>query len=70
MNKKAITKLSEDFDRVQRDLDAFKKASRPDAEIDTLQHLLDVGRRSLEHLQEGQSSGHKMKAKGAKKKAA
>ena len=70
MKKKALTKLSADFNSVQRDLDAFKKLSRPDAEINTLQHLLDVGKRSLEHLKEEEPSGPKVKAKGAKKKAA
>jgi len=43
MNKEAITRLGEEFNRAQRDLDAFKKSSRTDAEIKTLQHVLDVG---------------------------
>lgn len=70
MNKKTITKLSADFNRVERDLDAFKKLSRPNAEINTLQHLLEVGKRSLERLKEEEPSDPKTRAKGAKKKAA
>jgi len=70
MNKEAITRLGEEFNRAQRDLDAFKKSSRTDAEINTLQHVLDVSKRSLEHLQAEQPSGPKVNAKSAKEKAA
>jgi hypothetical protein len=70
MDKVAIAKLSKEFNRAQRDLDAFKKSSRTDAAINTLQQVLDVYKRSLEQLQAEQPSGRKVKAKAAKKKAA